>query len=385
MKVLHVITTLGRGGIERWLLSMLRNIPRSECAMDICCRSNDQGAYAGAARQLGAHVYSRPLNIAQLPFIEGLRNLVRTERYDIVHNHLQVYAGLPVAACKTIGVPVISSFHCAGFLSDTIFRFPILRQARDLYGAISIRYALRRSAALTGCSQGVIDYMKTTYGCSRDDWRVIYYGTDVPPLASTQQRVEFRSQVGWTPDAKVIVHVGRFTKQKNHAGVLKVFQQLLRRVPNARLVLIGGGPLHAEVQRTIERHALRSSVALLGYRDDVPHVLSCSDLFLFPSWLEGLPVAILEASAAGLPVVASKIPALQEAIIDGVTGHLRDPEDTAGLADAAEVILTNPAVARALGSAGRNRIETQFSTDSSAAALMATYHECNSQYQRSAA
>src|ERR1700683_3353274 len=111
LKVLHVITTLNRGGIERWLLSMLGEIPRTECAMDICCKGNSVGPYAPMAREFGANVYLEPLRVTQVGFLRGLRRLVTSGGYHIVHNPLQVYSWLPVFACRNLGVPVISSYH----------------------------------------------------------------------------------------------------------------------------------------------------------------------------------------------------------------------------------------------------------------------------------
>jgi hypothetical protein len=127
LKVLHVITQLGPGGIERWLPWMLGQIPRSECAMDICCKGDSVGRYALIAHELGTSVYLQPLRVTQVGFISGLRRLVTSGAYIIVHNHLQVYSWLPVFACRNLGVPVITSFHYTEDPSDTTLRLPVLR------------------------------------------------------------------------------------------------------------------------------------------------------------------------------------------------------------------------------------------------------------------
>jgi glycosyltransferase EpsF len=376
LKVLHVVTSLGPGGIERWLLSMLGEIPRAECAMDFCCKGHSVGPHATIARELGASVYLRSLRVTQVGFINGLRRLVTSGGYNIVHNHLQVYSWLPVFACRNLGVPVITSFHCTEFPSDSTLRLPVLSHLRDAYGKISIEYALGHSAMITGCSQGVLDSISQAYGEANGTSRqVLYYGTALPPLAGPQERQAFRESSGWPKDTPIIVHIGRFAEQKNHFGVLRIFKLVLQRHPGAKLLLIGGGPLRGAVEAMTRRLELSDAVRFLGLRDDVPAILTRSDVFLFPSWLEGLGVAALEASAASIPIVASKIPAISEAIEDGVTGLLIDPNDNDAMADAVSCLLSDKTFAKRLGEAGRNRVAERFSNQVSADSLLRIYHE----------
>jgi glycosyltransferase EpsF len=382
LKVLHVITTLNRGGIERWLLSMLGEIRRTECAMDVCCKGHSEGPYAPMARELGANVYLEPLRVTQWGFINGLRRLVNSGAYDIVHNHLQVYSWLPAFACRHLDVPVITSFHCTEFPSDTTLRLPVLSHLRNAYGKMSVKYALRHSAMITGCSQGVLDSIREAYGGADGQRReVLYYGTELPCLPSPEERQAFRESFGWQKDTPLIVHIGRFAEQKNHFGVLRIFKLVLQPHPGAKLLLIGGGPLRPAVEALARKLGLSDSVRFLGYRDDVPYILTRSDLFLFPSWLEGLGVAALEASAAAIPVVASNIPAIAEAIEHGSTGLLIDPNNNSAMADAVICLLEDKALATRLGCAGRNRVSERFSNRVSAGSLLRIYNESLSQHK----
>src|SRR5437879_4984737 len=213
LKVLHAITTLGTGGIERWLLSMIDEIPRTECQMDVCCKGDSVGSLAPLAQELGAKVYLRPLKVTQLGFIKSLRGLVVSGDYHVVHNHLQAYSGLPVYVCRGLRVPVITSFHCTEFPAETWLRRPVLRQLRNVYAKASVRYALQHSTMLTGCSQDVVDSVCKTYGRHGVAWQVLHYGVDLPPLGSPQQRHTLRNSFGWPEDTPVIIHVGRFAEQ----------------------------------------------------------------------------------------------------------------------------------------------------------------------------
>lgn len=344
--------------------------------MDICCKGDSAGPYAPLALELGAGVFHHRLSPTQIGFVRSLQQLVARGAYDIVHNHLQAYSGLPVFVCRRLGVPVITSFHCTAFPPETWLRRPGISQLRNAYATLSVKYALRRSVMLTGCSHAVVDSVRHTYGGNGRPWRVIYYGTDLAPVASKAQRQEFRASFGWPEETPIIVHVGRFAEQKNHAGLISIFELLLRRTPNARLLLIGGGSTRPAIEAMVQKRGLSRFVVFLGFRDDVPAILALCNVFLFPSWFEGLGVAALEASAARLPVVASNVPALSEAVEENVTGLLRNPNDLDGMADAVHRILSDTDFAHALGAAGRKRIAERFSKKGSADSLLRTYDEC---------
>jgi glycosyltransferase involved in cell wall biosynthesis len=377
MKVLHVITHLGPGGIERWLLSMLEQIPRTDCAMDICCKGASVGPYAPSAQKWGAEVHHQPLGLTQIGFISGLRKLVAREKYDVVHNHLQAYSGLPALACQALGVPIITSFHCTAFPPETWLRYRGIRQLRNAYASVSVKYALHHSTMFTGCSQDVINTIRKTYGDGNGaGWRVLYYGTQLPQLPTDEQRRELRQSFGWPGDVPVIIHVGRFAEQKNHFGLIRIFEAVSKRIAGAKLLLVGGGPLRPAVETIVQELGLSDSVKFLGYRDDVPALMARSDVFLFPSWFEGLGVAALEASAAAIPVVASNVSAIAEAVEDNVTGLLRDPHDVDSMADAVALLLTDASLSRRFGTAGRERIAERFSNQVSAGSLLQVYHEC---------
>lgn len=373
-RVLHLITSVVRGGIEKWLLSMLRMVPADRCRMDICCKGADVGPLAPVARQLGAKVFLCPLGVTHLPFVRGLRRLLTEGEYGILHNHLDVYSGLAVWVAHRARVPVVTTFHNTSFPPQTRWtkQWP-LRDLRRMYGALSIRYALRHADLVTGVSQGVLRALDS-YGCpGRAPCRMLPLAVEVPPPSPRQERIDFRRALGLAPDAPLVGHVGRLIEAKNHAGLLAVFQRVLRRVPRARLLIVGDGPLQETVRQMIGNMRLQDKAFLLGLRDDVPALLAACDVFLFPSLHEGLPVVALEAGAAGLPVVGSRVPGLSEAVQHQVTGLLHEVQDVDGLADSVVRLLCDKGYARRLGDAARQRVSEQFSTEASAAALLAVY------------
>ncbi|WYL96430.1 MAG: glycosyltransferase family 4 protein [Gloeotrichia echinulata IR180] len=373
-KVLHLINNFNRGGIEKWLLYMLGEIPRSQYVIDFYCKGSNIGVLAKIAQHLDAKVICCRLGINQVRFAQQLRQILLEEDYQIIHNHLQVYSGLPVWVAHQLEIPIITSFHNTYFGYQMPFtRLPSIRQMRSVYAMISIRYALTHSDLVTGCSQAVLDSLNLQGTKIHKRSRILNYGINIPELATTEERNTFRQSFGWSKDVPVILHVGRFSEQKNHLGLLSIFKLVVKHIPTAKLLLVGEGPLRGFIEKNIAQLKLSQAVYLLGQRDDVPSLMSKCDVFLLPSLYEGLPVVALEANAAGLPVIGSKILGLTEAVVDGKTAILHDVDDIEGMAQSAIALIHNPHYCLQLGKAGREWVTDNHSTSVSAKQLIEIY------------
>lgn len=375
MRVLHLITWLVPGGIEKWLLSMLGQAPLNDVVMDFCCKGANVGSLADEARAHGSTVHHCPLAPDHVRFGQRLSQILADGQYDVVHNHMETYSGFPVWVAQRAGVPVVTSYHNTRFTAQTWTRAAGLRQLRDVYQRVSVGYALRHSNIVTGCSEAVLANVAPDFQ-ERANYHVLYYGVQVPPLPEDAERTAFRAELGWPADTPVILHVGRFNEQKNHGGLLDVFERVLALVPAARLVLVGDGLLRPTVEESIAARGIGEQVRLLGLRGDVPRLMGLSDVFLFPSFFEGFGLAALEANAAALPVVASRVPGLTEAVVDGQTALLHEVQDVDGMARSVTRLLTEPDAARQMGDAGRRRVEADYSLDASARRLRDLYRAC---------
>ncbi|MBW4644534.1 MAG: glycosyltransferase [Goleter apudmare HA4340-LM2] len=374
LKILHLINSLNRGGIEQWLLYMLGEIPRIQYEIDFCCKGANIGVLAQVAQHLNAKVICCPLGINQVLFAQQLRQILQEGKYDILHNHLQVYSGLPVWVANQLGIPVITSFHNTVFDHQIpLTRLPLIRRMRSVYAEISVRYALRHSRLVTGCSQGVIASLDSQGTKLPKRSCVLNYGVNIPELVTTEDRHVFRESFGWSNNVPIILHVGRFIEAKNHLGLLSIFKLVLKHIPTAKLLLVGEGPLHTVIEKNITQRKLSHAVYLLGARDDVASIMSKCDVFLLPSLHEGLPVMALEANAAGLPIVGSKIPGMIEAVVDGKTAILHDVEDIEGMANSAIALIHNRQYCRQIGNAGRKWVIDNYSTSVSAQKLIEIY------------
>jgi glycosyltransferase EpsF len=372
-RVLHLITWLQPGGIEKWLLSMLKTIPRDEYELDFCCKGSDVGELAPVARDHGSKVLLNPLRPTHVGYAKRLRRILDDGDYDIVHNHMANYSGIGTWAARKESVPVIASFHNTEFPPETWTRAAGLRQARDLYSNASMGYAVRRSDYVTGCSRATLEAVLDNEPRSTD--RVLYYGVDLPEIRK-DAAATVREEIGVDNGARLVLHVGRIIEQKNHEGLLRIFARIAGEVEDAYLLLVGDGPLRARVEEQVRKLGLEERVKLLGLRKDVPRLMMASDVLLFPSLHEGFGLVATEANAAGLPVVGTAIPGLTEAVEDGVTGVLHDVKDEAGMAQSTLRLLNDIDEAQKMGAAGRERVQREFTLQQSAERLTALYDEC---------
>lgn len=357
-----------------WLLDMLRILPRSAWEMDVCCKGHELGYLTPLARELGANVLHCPLGPTTIPFVRRLTRILERGSYDILHVHISGYCGPAVWAARNARIPVITTFHNTLFAPCVWWtRLPVLSHLRSLYFRYSISYALRHSNVVTGVSRGVLDSVCAGRRFPPRQARVSYLGTPTPAPLSAEERRSLRTSLA--PHGPLILHVGRFCRQKNHSGMLDVFERVLKCDPNAHLILVGDGPSRQAVERQIEQRRLGSSVRVLGLRSDVPSVMQSSDVLLFPSLHEGLPIVLIEASAAGLPVVASRIPGITEAVQEGVTGLLHDVQDVDGMAASVFKILHEPDYRRKLADAGKRRHAAIFSMEAAAHRLTSLYQD----------
>ena len=174
-----------------------------------------------------------------------------------------------------------------------------------------------------------------------------------------------------TLEGRIVGNVARLAEQKGHRDLIAAAPHVLERHPDVRFVVAGDGELHAELEALAA--PLGESFVFLGARDDVPDLLASFDVFAFPSRFEGLCLAVIEAQAAAVPVVATPVGGIRETVIHGETGWLVPPRDVEALADAISWCLQNEAAARGVARAARERVRATFSTERMVAETLALY------------
>jgi glycosyltransferase involved in cell wall biosynthesis len=184
---------------------------------------------------------------------------------------------------------------------------------------------------------------------------------------------EARARLGLPAEGEVIGAVGRLVAQKGHIELVRALAWLGDRFPKARVVLIGDGELREAIAGEARRLGVAERVDSLGWRRDAAACMPAFDVFAQPSHWEGFGLVLLEAMAAGVPIVASRASAIPEVVEEGVTGLLVPPGDADALAGALATVLADPERARAMGAAGRARLEARFGVERMARETVAVY------------
>lgn len=305
IRILHVVGSLNRGGIETWLLHVLRFIDRDRFRFDFVVHTMPPGALLDDVLALGANVYPCLEPSHPFGYERQLRCILRDHGpYDVVHSHVHHYSGNVVRIAQRAGVPVrIVHSH-----SDTSRVQRAANRPRRVYHRVMKTWIHRH--ATIGLSGGELSG-QALFG-SR--WGVdarycnLYYGIDLAPFRSPVDREAVRHELGIPEDAFVVGHVGSFRTPKNHSFLVDVAAELVRLDPRLCLLLIGDGPLRPAIEAQVATAGLGQSVRFLGVRPDVPRLLrGALDAFVLPSLYEGLPMVGLEAQAAGLPCVIADV------------------------------------------------------------------------------
>jgi glycosyltransferase involved in cell wall biosynthesis len=173
----------------------------------------------------------------------------------------------------------------------------------------------------------------------------------------------------------VIGVVAQLIERKGHLVLIEALPALLERIADLRVLFFGKGPLEARLRARVRERRLEGVVRLVGFRDDLPRILPSLDLLVHPAFREGLGVSLLQASAAGVPIVACRAGGIPEAVRDGVNGLLVPPGDAQALGHAIERVLGDHALARRLGQGGRELVAREFSLDSMVEGNLAVYRE----------
>jgi glycosyltransferase involved in cell wall biosynthesis len=321
MRILHVVGKLDYGGAETWLVQILRHIDRQKYQMDFLGHTTDPGAYDAEVRALGARTIPclSPSNPLQYAF--NFRRLLREHGpYDVVHSHVHHYSGYVLMLAATAGVKVrIAHSHSdtrSAEASKSVERRAYLRAMRTMIRAFATR-GLAVSAE-AGC-----DLFAPQWRDRTDKWQLQYLGIDLSKFEIEVNAEEVRRSLGIPPDALVIGHVGRFCEPKNHAFLVEIAREVVRMEPRSCFLLVGDGPLRAAIEEKVRNYGLARHFVFAGLRSDVPTLMKgVMDVFLFPSLYEGLPLAVLEAQAAGLTGVVSDIVPRESDVIPDLVDRL---------------------------------------------------------------
>jgi len=300
MRVLHALGSFDPGGVETWLLNVLKYIDREQFQLDFCTFGSRAGLNAKEVERLGGKILRCPKGGNLWAFRNRFRQILREGNYDVVHSHVHLFSGALLRWAKAEGVLVriAHSHNTHDGRPNTSARGLYRRAMRSWIN----RYATHGLAASKPAAREL-------FGA---DWqldsrfRVLHYGIDLKPFCEPMSREKIRAELGIPLDAAVVGHVGRFDPQKNHRFLLEIASEILKRRNDVHFLLVGDGPLRAEIEAKARVEGIADKMHFVGSRTDVPRLMCGGmDAFVFPSLWEGLPITLIEAQAAGLQSVLS--------------------------------------------------------------------------------
>jgi sugar transferase (PEP-CTERM/EpsH1 system associated) len=295
-----------------------------------------------------------------------LAHLLRHDKVALVHAH-QYTPFFYTLAARLLGRrrPILFTEHGRHFPD-----YP--RRKRMLVNRLLLRHRDR----VVGVGGAVREALIQNEGIPRCRVEVIYNGIDLSPFrTSTHDREAVRRELGVGPHDLVLLQVARLDYLKDHATAVRALEKIVQQRPNARLVLVGEGPEESKIRDEVQRRGLTGAVHFLGLRTDVAQLLGGADLFLLTSISEGIPLTVIEAMAAGLSVVATRVGGVGEVIVEGETGLLAPAEDDGELARLVLRLAQDPAFRAHLGENGRARAKAIFSEEHMHAGYVRLYEE----------
>lgn len=304
IRILHVVGAMDAAGLETLIMNIYRNIDREKFQFDFAVQTNEESFYDKEIVELGGRIISHPKPKGNLKRYKKSLEKTLTEfgPYDAVHSHLLFFTGVVLSVAKKQNIPVriAHSHNTSDSRSSSLLRF--------LYRQIMRRKILLNATHYLGCSKEACEYV---FG--KNAWNA-GLATHFPNAIDSSKFKELKrdrnyliKELNIPEDTKIIGHVGRFTKQKNHTFILNIFSEYIKTNPDTHLILVGDGNDRGTINKLIKERNIENKVHCLGVRKDVENIFSSLDVFLFPSLYEGLGIVLVEAQAARVPCVISDV------------------------------------------------------------------------------
>jgi glycosyltransferase involved in cell wall biosynthesis len=330
MKLLIILPSIQRGGAEEYTLKIAQAALQAGWQIDTAFpQTPDTASLIADFRQ--QNIDYHPLNIAdqgkgKLASIKaGLLRLLRTQKLlsqlqpDVVLLNLPAHhlGFISLGVCGLLQIPTAVVFHLIPFSAS--FSKSKLR---------AYHWAKARNQQWVTISQYNCQRLAEEFSLPSQEFRCIYNGikqeTSISFNAETKQqlRSQIRQELGLEANSQILLTVARLHPQKGHDYLIPIMPAIIARFPDVQFAWVGDGEYQANLNHQLQEYQVKERVIFLGYRQDIPNLLAAADLFLFPSYQEGLPFAVLEAMIYGLPIVASDTGGIPEMIVNEEHGLL---------------------------------------------------------------
>ena len=365
MRVALVIDSLKVGGAQRLISAYASNAAAHEIVPIVITLREDNAPFiVDSIRSAGIRLIALPrASLLDLRRYQRLVRLFKVEKVALVQTHLTYANILGSLAAHAAGIPVIATLHSVAVRKGSTSK--VLKWIENF---VLRKYATR----ILAVGQMVADINRRNYGKRKVD--VIPNGIPKPKFPQVKERERLRREITGNGSHPIVITVGRFSHAKGYEDMIEAFGILQQRAANPKLVMVGSGTTVDHIKEQISDLNLDHSVILTGEREDVPSLLALSDVYASSSHREGLPLAVLEAMMAGLPVVATSVGDIPNVVTEE-TGVVVPPHHPELLADALEDLLKNPKKREAMGQAAYRRAMNEYSVDAWMRKHLALYRE----------
>jgi len=362
LRVMHALLSLDCGGMEHVVADLVRfGMDNAQDVHVLCLERPGDLAAQVLATGASMHCLKKPPGL-RLGLRKPITALLTRIQPDVLHTHqigTLFYTGPPA---RRLGVSaIVHTEHGQEYANR--------RRTRWL-GRLAARHARTFFCVSDDTARHVLKHRIA----AKNRVHVVYNGIDVARFEhAAAHRTAVRDQLGIPPEAPLIGSVGRLAQIKRYDVLIHAFATVRRCLPTARLLLVGDGPKRQELADLAAGLGLRGAVYFLGYRDDRQRYLSAIDVFVLSSDSEGTPLALLEAWAAGLPVVVTRVGGLPELIEHRITGRLVPPGDSGAFGQTLTEVLRDEEQRRRMGQAGYELVRERFDRNQMARRYDAEY------------
>jgi len=366
LRILQVVSGMNRGGVETWLMTVFRHLDRKRFHMDFLVHTKQECAYDAEIRQMGSRVIPCLHPSKPWQYTLHFRKIVQQYGpYDVIHSHVYWFSGYIMCLSAHMGIPK-RLVHV--YPQQDASRGKAMRDVyRHLMGYLISRYA----TSILACSQSSLSAFGEKVDLSRLPHSVIYPIVDLSPYMRPIDRATVREQYGLPQELPLILYVARFFPHKNHRGLLTIAQQVNDRETIAHFVLAGAhGPTVSELQFASKT---RSDISVLVDVPEISELMKSCDLFVFPSLDEGFGIVAIEAQAAGLPVIATDLDSVREALAPALQPLMFRPHELSKAASHIKMLLLDRSRMKQLGQEARAWVISKFSAQDSITKLLNFY------------
>ncbi|MGE5071883.1 MAG: glycosyltransferase [Anaerolineae bacterium] len=359
MRVLQLVDTMTVGGAQRLQLTYARMAAaHGDEPSIISLRAFLNSPLPAQLQAVGARVRAMPgKGLRDVPRIYHLARLLHDEHIELLHAHLGYAIMIGAMAGRLAGVPVVATLHSTR------------PDAKPQLEALALRWGTRRVIAVgSAVAEAYKDRVR------RDSMVVLPNPVSEPPLLTNAARATLRGAIAGDATRPLIVTAARLAPDNGFGDLLSAMNQVRKLCPDAVLAIAGIGRLQEELEARIAELKLADHVRLLGLRNDLPEILASADMYVSASLREGLPITILEAMAAGLPIIATRVGDVPELLKDG-RGVLVEPGNPEELQRAMLRCLERPVDHRRVGAAARDYVLKQHSPEAWYEQLLGIYAE----------